>query len=61
MGTPSDGLVAVDDATATPENAQQKNSYVCSCEGCWCCSGREDDCTCDVDWDALTERWRRRD
>lgn len=32
--------------------------YRCSCDGCWACSGREDGCTCDVDWDRLYEEAR---
>lgn len=27
--------------------------YRCACPGCWDCSGRELDCTCDIDWDRL--------
>lgn len=29
--------------------------YRCACEGCWACKGKELDCTCDVDWDAMYE------
>lgn len=31
------------------------SAYVCSCDGCWACAGRQVDCTCDVDWDAIAE------
>lgn len=27
----------------------------CTCPGCSVCSGYEVDCTCDIDWDALTD------
>lgn len=32
-----------------------ENLPKCICPGCWACPGHEPGCTCDVDWDALTE------
>ena len=29
---------------------------VCDCAGCWACAGHVRGCTCDIDWDELTER-----
>lgn len=40
--------------------ALAESKHVCSCDGCWACNGHENDCTCDVDWDALTEKERSR-
>lgn len=31
------------------------NVYACSCDGCWACTGHVIDCTCDINWDELTE------
>lgn len=46
----------------TPANAPSNlvvlhpaGHYRCACEGCWACKGKELDCTCDVNWDALYE------
>lgn len=30
--------------------------WFCQCGGCWACEGNAPECTCDVDWDAITER-----
>ncbi len=29
--------------------------YRCACGGCWACKGKQLDCTCDIDWDAMYE------
>jgi len=25
----------------------------CTCKGCWACAGREQGCTCDINWDEM--------
>jgi hypothetical protein len=30
----------------------------CTCPGCWACAGQVVGCTCDIDWDEMTELHR---
>ena len=36
-------------------NDPTDDEYRCTCDGCWACDGNTPGCTCDVDWDSITE------
>ena len=40
-------------ATGGHDDRLPLSLWVCTCDGCWACSGRLIGCTCDVDWDAI--------
>ena len=37
------------------DNTLAELGVICSCDGCWACSGHVAGCTCDVDWDRMAD------